>query len=97
MLIGVAFAVSMPMISAFSCADAAMRQAAGTKGRVAAGVVMPDLPQDCRRKEPYAARSLGSEARTVIRRADDALDRANSRVTRCAAFWDTTKAGLEAR
>lgn len=97
LLLGVAFVVSMPMISGFSCADRALRQAAETKGRLDAGILMPDLPADCFRKEPYAARRLGDDARIVIRRGDDALDRANARGARCAGFYVDWKTGYEAR
>ncbi|MBB4653033.1 hypothetical protein GGQ99_004817 [Aminobacter niigataensis] len=96
MLLQVALVVSTPMISAFSCADAALRQAAETKGRVSAGVVLPDPPVDCGVREPYAARGIGVEARIVIRRSDDALDRANARGARCNGWYLDLKSGYEA-
>lgn len=73
-----------------------MRRAAEAKGKVEAGLTLPDFPDDCRVKEPYAARQIDDEARVVIRRADRALDRANDRGARCVEFYDVLKAGIKA-
>lgn len=96
MLLRVALVVSMPMISGFSCADHALRQAAETTGRANAGVILPNPPADCGAREPYAARGIGVEARIVIRRSDDALDRANDRGARCNGWYLKVKSGYEA-
>lgn len=67
------------------------------QGRTAAGVTLPDLPPDCRKQEPHAALSVGAEVRLALRAERRAVDRQNARTGRCAAFYDTTKAGLEAK
>lgn len=66
------------------------------QGRIAAGVTLPALPEDCRVQEPYAALSVGMEARLAIKAERRATDRANARVGRCSAFYDDVKAGMEA-
>lgn len=67
------------------------------QGRTAAGVMLPDLPPDCRKQEPHAALSVGMEARLAIRAEQRATDRANARTGRCAAFYDATRAGIETK
>jgi hypothetical protein len=84
------------MISISSCADlhGQLRAAGAVQGSASAGVDLPDLPPDCRVKEPHAPLSVGEEARVVIRMERRATDRANARVGRCAGFYDDLRAGL---
>lgn len=82
------------MISAFSCADHRLDDAGGRLGAARAGIVLPDLPEDCRRQEPHAELVVGAEVRTVLRRERSALDRQNARGGRCAGFYDDVKAGV---
>jgi len=70
--------------------------AASTKGRIEAGVMLPELVADCRIEEPHAALAAGSELRSVLIRERSALDRANGRVTRCAGFYDDLKTKFKA-
>ena len=75
--------------------DAALRLAAVDTGKAEAGVALPELPDDCRRQEAHAQLAPGTEARTVLRRERQALDRQNARGGRCAGFYDEVKDGLE--
>ena len=68
--------------------DHQLGAAATAKGTAQARAVLPPLPDDCRRKQPHAAVREGEEARSALRRERSALDNANARVGRCAAFYD---------
>ncbi|TXI08756.1 MAG: hypothetical protein E6Q76_06795 [Rhizobium sp.] len=72
-----------------------MEKASSAKGVIAAGTNLPPLPDDCRKKEPHAAVKVGDELRSVLVKERGALDRANARTGRCAAFFDDTKTSLE--
>lgn len=75
----------------------AMLQKAGAdKGKVEAGVTLPELPHDCRVREPHAPLYVGAEALVVLKQERRALDRQNARTGRCVAFYDEVKAGIEA-
>lgn len=71
-----------------------MMASADTRGRAEARVTLPDLPEDCRKREPHRIRA-GDEAITALKRERRALDRANARVGRCATFYDDTKTRLQ--
>ncbi len=66
------------------------------KGKISAGTNLPPLPDDCRKKEPHATIHVGYELRSVLKLEQRALDRANARGERCAAFYDDTKANFGA-
>lgn len=85
------------MLISTGCAGNALRKAASHTGRVAAGVTLPALPDDCRKQEPHAALAVGMEVRLALRAERRALDRQNARTGRCVAFYDSAKAGLEGR
>ena len=91
-----ALVLSTLTICATSCADLhrQLHHAGAEQGRAEAGVALPDLPPDCRMKEPHAALQVGEEARVAIRMERKATDRANARVGRCAGFYDDLRAGL---
>ncbi len=68
---------------------------AGTKlGTIAAGVSIPELPAECRKREPHADPALGSEPLSILKRERAHLDSANKRVEMCAENYDTVRAGL---
>ena len=71
-----------------------LNTAASDIGKLSAGVNLPDQPEDCRKKEPHAAIMVGDELRSILVRKRGALDRANARGTRCASFYDDTKANF---
>lgn len=75
--------------------DAALRKAATDKGRAAARVTLPSLPDDCRFEEPHAAAAVGDEARTVLKAERRQLNKANARVVRCADNYDATARALK--
>ena len=91
-----ALVLSIALISTASCADLhkQLHDAGAEQGRAAAGVSLPDLPPDCRVKEPHAALQIGEEARVAIRMERRATDRANARMGRCAGFYDVLRGKL---
>jgi hypothetical protein len=71
-----------------------LKQAATDTGKAAAGVTLPDLPPDCRKQEPHAALSVGTEALVALRQERRALDRQNARTGRCNGFYQDVAEGL---
>ena len=66
---------------------------AGVALGLAQAVPLPELPADCRRKERSGVKA-GDPLDTALIKTDNALGRANARVTRCAGWYDDYKAGL---
>lgn len=66
---------------------ARLNQAASEQGRIKAGVNLPDYPSDCKELEAHAELLSGAEIRSILARERAALDRQNSRTTRCAEFY----------
>jgi len=75
--------------------DARLSAAATTQGQTKAAVIVPDQDADCRKLEPHAALAQGQPVVSILKRERSALDRANSRVSRCAADRDILKSTLE--
>ncbi|MBX4925962.1 MULTISPECIES: hypothetical protein [Rhizobium] len=65
-----------------------MNQAAVAKGRAAAGLVLPPLPDDLRRQEAHAPVLEGEPLIAILARERQALDRANARQGRTVEFYD---------
>ncbi|WP_235889945.1 hypothetical protein [Brucella haematophila] len=65
-----------------------MQDAAQQAGRAQAGRQLPAYPDDCRKKEDHAPLIDGVEARSVLKRERQALDRQNARADRCADIYD---------
>lgn len=65
------------------------------KGKVGAGVNLPPLPDDCRKREPHAPDAVGDEAVVLWKAERRATNRANDRVIRCAKNYDNVVAALE--
>ena len=59
--------------------DASVKKAIATSPSIPAR-----MPADCHEKEAHAPLAVGTEARSALKRERQALDRANSRVVRCA-------------
>ncbi|MBY5337135.1 hypothetical protein HFO99_25030 [Rhizobium leguminosarum] len=59
-----------------------------TKGQAAAGIVLPPLPDDLRRRESHAPVVEGEPAIAILARERQALDRANARQGRTTQFYD---------
>ncbi|WP_342211605.1 hypothetical protein [Neomesorhizobium albiziae] len=86
------------ILSGCSSLDLARIEAAASRqGDAAAGIVLGELPDDCRAREPHAALVEGFEIRSILKRERAALDRANERLTRCADYHDDLVDHLEAR
>lgn len=79
----------LPLMST-SCSslEGRLDAAAQKQGHAEARVTLPALPADCRKKEPHADIQAGMEAISVLKRERGQLDKANSRVGRCAGFFD---------
>lgn len=79
-----------------SCANdkAALHEAAVQKGKVEAGINLPPLPDDCRKREPHAPDAVGDEAVVLWKAERRATNRANDRVIRCAQNYDNVAAAL---
>lgn len=88
-------ALTMLTLTGCSSLDGRRAGAAAALGQTRAGVRLPELPEDCRQREPHAVIFAGMEARSVIRRERAATNRANDRVERCARFYDVTKGKLQ--
>lgn len=72
-----------------------VREAAKVQGTAAARITLPPLPDDQRKIEPHATAAIGDEALAVLKRERAALDRANARVLRGAAFYDNLGKALQ--
>lgn len=79
--------------------DAPGRLAAAGAAKAEAGLVdtaiaetgaVPDLPDDCRRREASGVRE-GDRLDVALVKAERALARQNARTGRCAALWDDVK------
>lgn len=81
-------------LSACETVDERLQVAAVSQGQIAAARVHPDLPADCRKHERSGV--LNREPLDVaLIKTDQALGRANARVSRCAGWNDQLKAGIE--
>lgn len=71
--------------------------AAAERGRVEAGILLPQLPAECRRAVPHAPAGLGDNVVIIWARERAQLDQANGVIRRCAENYDTVKSELEGR
>ncbi|MGO8301037.1 hypothetical protein ACC817_33560 [Rhizobium ruizarguesonis] len=62
------------------------------KGRAAAGITLPQLPDDLRRQEAHAPVAEGVPVIAILARERQALDRANARQGRTVQFFDDIRA-----
>ncbi len=74
-----------------------MHEAAVQKGKIEAGITLPPLPDDCRKREPHAPDAVGDEAVVLWKAERRVTNRANDRVTRCAQNYDNVAAALASR
>lgn len=86
----------MLIVSGCASKEARLIAAADTRGKAAAGVKLPDLPEECRQKMARVIPKYGTEKpRNTQLRWEFAADFVDRRFGRCAAFYDTTKANFE--
>ena len=83
-------------LGACGTVDERLQAAAEAQGRIEAARELPDLPEDCRKRERSGVRA-GEPLDTALIRVDQALGRANARVRRCADWHDQVKAGIEGK
>lgn len=70
--------------------------AAGTElGRAQAGLVLPDLPAECRWAVAHTELIEGEDLAVLLRRERGQLETANAMLGRCAGFHDTLAEGLQ--
>jgi hypothetical protein len=84
----------LPSLILTGCQSTSERaiSAAATRGALAAGTTLPDLPGDCRHQEPrLPTPQLGQKWRGLYVAANDRIDAGNARVRRCAGFYDGVK------
>lgn len=68
--------------------------AAKLQGQIAAGVTMPEWPEECRRQEAHADLKRGVDIRVILKRERMALERQNVRAEVCARFYDELRVRL---
>lgn len=73
-----------------------LNKAAVVKGQAAAGIALPPLPDDLRRREAHAPVVEGEPVIAILARERQALDRANARQGRIADFYDDIRTKYEA-
>lgn len=83
---------SLVFLTACATPEDRLRSAAALSAHVEATQELPDYPEDCRRKEASGAR-IGEALDVALIRTDQALGRANARVTRCSRWYDEIKNG----
>jgi hypothetical protein len=88
---------SISLISITSCASLERRveAAAAIEGQAKARVTLPPAPAELGRKEPHAELAVGMEIRTALKLERAALERANARLGRWAAFYAALRAALK--
>lgn len=87
----------MTLSSCQTTDQARLDKAAKTIGQLQAGVHLPELPVDCRVKEPHVIVRVGSELRDIIVRERGQLNRQNARTDRCAANYDNVRTKYAAK
>lgn len=90
-----ALAISTTLISSGCASNQRLIDASVARGVAQAQPILPQLPADCRKREPHAPLIAGAEVRLVLKDERKALDRANDRVIRCANFYDDAKSKAE--
>lgn len=83
-----ALALSLLLIVTGCSATERLNKAAAMKGQAAAGVSLPQLPDDLRRQEAHAPVVEGEPVIAILARERQALDRANARQGRTIQFYD---------
>lgn len=81
-------ALSLLLIVTGCSATERLNTAAVAKGQVAAGIVLPPLPDDLRKQEAHAPVREGEPPIAILARERQALDRANARQERSVKFYD---------
>lgn len=78
-LVGVVILIAA--MSTTSCANlqTKLKEEAEKIGAARAETELPDMPAECKRREPYPSVAPGMEARVVARRFKRSLDAANER------------------
>lgn len=87
----------MLIVSGCVSKEARLIAATDTRGKAAAGVNLPDLPQECRQKMARVTPKYGTEKpRNTQLRWEFAADFVDRRTLRCADFYDDLKRRMAA-
>ncbi|MBG6233356.1 hypothetical protein IWQ55_006598 [Labrenzia sp. EL_208] len=84
---------SLILLTACATVDDRLEAAATREGEVKATRALPTFPGDCRYRERSGVRA-GEPLDVALIRTDQALGRANDRVSRCAGWYDDIKTGF---
>jgi hypothetical protein len=88
----------MLIVSGCASKEARLTAAAEAKGKVSAGVSLPDLPEECRQKMARVVPKYGTEKpRNTQLRWEFAADFIDRRTGRCSSFYDEVKTRYGAR
>ncbi len=83
---------AMLIVSGCAGKEARLIAAADARGRMAAGIRLPDLPDECRQTMDRVVPKYGIEKpRNTQLRWEVAADLADRRTGRCASFYDGVK------
>ncbi|WP_246670399.1 hypothetical protein [Agrobacterium rosae] len=86
---------AMLIVSGCAGKEARLIAAGNTRGKTAAGVNLPDLPEECRQKMGRVVPKYGAEKpRNTQLRWEISADAVDSRTGRCAGFYDGVKTRL---
>lgn len=72
------------------------KDAATLKGQIAAGVTLPDWPDECYKKEAHAALSKDADVRSILKRERAQLKKQNARGDLCSKYYDELKKQMAA-
>lgn len=82
----------MLIVSGCAGKEARLIVAANTRGKIAAGTKLPDLPVECRQKMARVVPKYGAEKpRNTQLRWEVSADSVDRRIERCANFYDGVK------
>ncbi|MBB3944717.1 hypothetical protein GGQ73_000642 [Rhizobium skierniewicense] len=88
----------MQIVSGCAGKEARLIAAANTQGKTAAGVNLPDLPDECRQKMARVVPKYGAEKpRNTQLRWEFSADAVDARTGRCAGFYDGVKTRFGAK
>lgn len=90
-----AFVGVMLILNGCASTEVRLAMAAETQGRAGAGVVLPDLPAECRQHIGRVVPKSGEKVRWTQKRWEYSADAVDRQIDDCAAFYDDTKNRFE--
>ncbi|WP_246734954.1 hypothetical protein [Rhizobium leguminosarum] len=68
-----------------------------TKGKIAAGVVLAPLPDDCRKHMGRVVPKAGEKVRWTQKRWEYSADAVDRQIDGCAEFYDTQRSRMQSK